>query len=390
MPKDNSLFARIMRDKGSDKKDTVNRPLAEYVITEEDTKDVEFYSSGVVALNLLFSGRVDGAIPRGKMSMISAPSMLGKSIVSMAITRGAQNKNPDLNIVVMDTEGAFDFEVAKNVGINTESENLVVYHENSIEEVKTIILKTVDVIPMEERKNTIIILDSWGTLVSSKSVSDGLEGKDVRDMTLAQKKNELANLLIHTRCTVFVVNHVYTNIGGFGDLMAVGGGLKGIFNSSCIVLAMSRKKVKGEEDNILGHIITAMTYKSRYSKEKTVLEFMLRYAGGLSTWYGLLEDAIAGGYVLKASDVAEKEESKNGKKKKSEQLAEVKKRKKQGYVRKHIPNDPPLREDNLYTDEFWVPIFKDTDFKKYLEDKYQFRQKFDISQQTPEVRSIVG
>jgi len=38
----------------------------------------------------LHTGRVDGGIPIGKISMISAPSMLGKSFVAMGLVKNAQ------------------------------------------------------------------------------------------------------------------------------------------------------------------------------------------------------------------------------------------------------------------------------------------------------------
>ena len=46
--------------------------LDEKFLKEEEK--IEFLSTGVISLNLLLSGKIDGGIPRNKMSVISAPS----------------------------------------------------------------------------------------------------------------------------------------------------------------------------------------------------------------------------------------------------------------------------------------------------------------------------
>ena len=109
------------------------------------------------------------------------------------------------------------------------------------------------------------VIDSWGTLVTSKSISDGLEGKDIKDMTLSQKKNQLSNIILNTKATFFIVNHVYDNTGGFGDPMQIPGGRRIMFNSDSVVLCMSRSKDKDKQNKeLVGHIISGQTFKSRH------------------------------------------------------------------------------------------------------------------------------
>ena len=373
------LYKQIIADKGTQKKDTVNNPLSMYLANRED-KDYGFYSTGVIPLNLLFSGRFDRAIPIGKVSMISADSMMGKSIISLSIVKNAQKDNKDLITIIMDTERSFDFEVAEKMGIDTSPEKFIVFQENSLEEVKNIILKTVQLIPREERRNVLIIFDSWGTLVSSKTIDDGLAGKDVSDMTSSKKKNDLANILLNTQCTVFVINHVYANTGGFGDPLVVPGGKKIVFVSSSVILCTSRAKEKNDDKTVTGHIITAQTFKSRYSREKTVLQYRIKHDGGLDIFYGLLDDALDGGYVTTGKVLDEKETKKTGE--------NVYKEKSGTLMRSHIKNDVAIKEEEIYNSAFWLPIFKDTTFKKYLEDKYQFSNSFDINQIEKEIEEI--
>jgi len=312
-----------------------------------------FISSQVITLNLLFSGRVKGGIPKGKMSMIAAPSMLGKSLIGLSFVSQAQRMG--MQVIIIDTERAFSPETAKLFGIDMSHDNLFVFQDNSIEKLITFILNIFEGMTREERENILCVMDSWGTLVTSKTIEDGLAGKDVMDMTEPKKKNKLANIILNTKATWFIINHVYDNIGGFGEMLAIPGARKIIFNCDSVVLGETRAKDRDKEKELLGHIITAKTYKSRFSKEQSKLKFKIKQHGLIDTYYGLLPDAIEGGYVL---------EGKVGKSK--------------GYYRAHIQDDKPLKEIDIYNSKFWLPLFNETDFRKYLENKYQFDDESDL------------
>jgi len=53
-----------------------NKSVKDYILSEDNNKG--FISTGALVLNVLFSGRLDGGIPIGKMSMVAADSSLGK------------------------------------------------------------------------------------------------------------------------------------------------------------------------------------------------------------------------------------------------------------------------------------------------------------------------
>lgn len=344
-----SLYQIVMSDK-----ENKNSPaLSTYLFTEDEKP--EFLSTNVITLNLLFSGRVEGGIPKGRISMISAPSMMGKSFIAYGLVKNAQKKG--MQVCIIDTERAFSFQFAQAIGIDISPDKLVVLQENGIEEVSGIIMTICNEIPKEERKNLLFIIDSWGALVTSKTLDNALVGNDAADFTIPKKKNNLANIILNTKATYFVVNHVYDNVGGMGDTMNIPGGRKIIFNSDCVVLGRSRAKdTKSASDKtIVGHIITAETYKSRFSKEKSKLQFRIKVDGGLDIFYGILDDALEAGAIL-----ADKPGY---------------------YTRSHIVDDKPVSEKNLYCSDFWLPVFKDTDFKEYLEKKYTYQTAIDISKE---------
>ena len=200
------------------------------------------------------------------------------------------------------------------------------------------------------------MVDSFGPLVSSKTVNDALEGKDVKDMTLTQKKNELANLLLMTQSTVFVVNHVITNIGGMGDPLSIPGGNKIIFNSSSIVLGRSKAKDKtgsGKDEVIDGYIISAVNHKARGAVENSKLKYRIKVSGGLDVFYGILPDALEGGFVEQPSVG--------------------------WYSRPGVAGDKKWREKELYTSEFWGPLFAHNGFGEYLTEKYTHSGDLDIA-----------
>jgi RecA/RadA recombinase len=140
-----SLYDIILKDKA-----TKDSPAMSSYLFQQDEK-IEFLSTNVITLNLLFSGRVYGGIPIGRISMISAPSMLGKSFVAYGLVKNAQKKG--MQVCIIDTERAFSFHFAEAIGIDIRPEKLVVLQENGIEEVSGIIMAICNEVPKEERKN---------------------------------------------------------------------------------------------------------------------------------------------------------------------------------------------------------------------------------------------
>jgi recombination protein RecA len=344
-----NLYEKIISDKGSNKADTVNNPLKDYLLDESEVK--EFISTNSVSLNLLFSGRVNGGIPQNSISMISAPSRFGKSIISMAAMFNAQKKG--MTVVVIDTEFAFSYPTAKAFGIDCSKEKLIVLQEASLESVRNIIAKIFQDLTSEERKNIFVVVDSWGALVTVKSQENAELGKTTLDMTESKLKNNLAGILSNSKATVFVINHVMDNLGGFGEKLLIPGGKRLYFLSGSIILVSSRSKEKDSGDEVSSYILGARSHKSRFSVESSELEFRIKKNGGLDIFYGILPDALEGKFVI-AGD------------------------KKGSYKRAHIENDESVKEDNIYTSKFWLPIFKDTNFKEYLETKYQYSNVLDI------------
>lgn len=317
-----------------------NKMVKENVFVERPT---EYINTGSVPLNILFSGKIDGGIVKGKVMQIVAPSSLGKSFVAMKIARNAQKQG--MEVVIVDTEFAYDVNFAKKVGLNPDK--TLVIQTNSIEEAQHMIMASTDNMTQDEKDKLLILIDSWGNMVTSKSVDDVISGKDVRDMTKAQKKNEFARQLVGLKTTVFVVNQTYATMDTYNPL-EVGGGQGLYYGCSSIVMGTSKAKDKDSDGDISGAIITATTRKGRFCKEHSKLKYLIQHNGGIHPFYGILEDALGGGYVVKPN---------------------------QGwYTRPSVENDKKWREAEIWknSEEFWMPIIKNTDFNQYIESVYRF------------------
>lgn len=329
-----------------------HKNLGQYLVTEK--KKVEYISTNVLSLNLLFSGKVRGGVAKGTMNMFSADSSLGKSFVGLSILKEAQKMGMDC--VVIDAEKSFDADWAENIGINVDPKVLPVIKSANIIELKQILSVIASDKTLEEKQNTFVLFDSWGPLVSQVILDKAEKGSDTKDMSLPGWKNELANIMRSTDMTYFVINHVYDNTGGFGDPKLIPGGKRLYFNCQNIVLGASKAKDKDSTGDINGAIVSALTQKGRDSLEKAKLKYRIKHEGGLDAFYGLLPDALEHGCVTKPS---------NG-----------------FYTRPSIEGDKKWREKDIYCADFWVDLFRSTDFELYLDNKYTYSGKIDIAEQS--------
>lgn len=309
---------------------------------ETDNTPQEYISTGSLSLNVLFSGKLDGGIPAGKISSIASPSSLGKSFIGLKIVKNAIKMGYE--VIYIDTEFAYSEQFATNIGIDLDS--LMVIQDNGIETVQRTLTTMMSEFTKEEKKKLLIVIDSWDGFTTTKTREDAESSKDAVDMTISKKKNSLSRLMTGFQTTIFVVNRTYENIMDMYNPLKLAGGNGLLFACSSIVMGSSKAKKKESSGEITGALVTASTKKSRFCKENTKLKYLIRYDGGIDPYFGLLEDALEGGYLDKPS---------------------------MGwYSRPCVEGDKKTREKDLYTADFWRPIITDTDFKEYIERKYTF------------------
>ena len=342
----NKLLAKMMKEKA----------FADMLRTEQ--KPIEWLSTNCISVNLLLSGKIKGGIKKGSISMIAAGSGWGKSMIGYAVLKSAQDSG--MNCFIVDTENSVNYELLTKLGINMKEVG-VFGPTNRIPKIKQFITKLMSGLTLDEARNTFLLFDSWGPIIEEQVIEKAEQASSAVNMSSAKFKNELANLLLSAGFTTLVMNHVYASLEMYGDPYKIPGGMRIIFNAENIMLGSSTKKEKDKDKNILGKIITAGVAKGRSTKEFVKTQYLILHAGGISPYYGLLDEAIDCGIVYKPKpgyyarigyDVqVDKETGELGK------------------------PDRVWKESELYCAKFWIPLYKDETFRHYVEAKFAFEDQ---------------
>ena len=296
--------------------------------------------------------RLKAGIKKGCISQICADSGWGKSMIGYSVLKSAYDSGMDCFII--DTENATNFDVLTSLGVNMN--DVGVFKTNRIPELKQILAKLSKGLTREEARNVFVLFDSWGPIVEEQVMEKAEEASSAVNMSSAKFKNELANVLLACNFTTLVLNHVYASLQMYGDKFEIPGGKRLFFNSDAIMLASSAAKDKDKEGNILGKVITAGVKKGRAAKEFVKTKYLILHNGGVSPYYGLLDEAIDCGEVYKP---------------------------KPGYYsRTNFDVDKATgeatkmwKEEELYCPEFWIPIYQTENFRHYVEAKFAFEDQ---------------
>lgn len=315
-------------------------------ILAADVVEDEYVSTNCAPVNLLFSGKLLGGIKKGKMSTICADSGWGKSLIGLNCLAAAYKSG--MSCVVIDTENAFNTELAASLGIDVD--DILIFKTSRIPEIKQIYSRINHGLTRAESREIFVLFDSWGPIVEEQVMEKAEEASSAVNMSSAKFKNELANIINACGNTSLIVNHVYESLQMYGDKFAVPGGKRLFFNSDAIVLASSAAKAKDKEGNIYGKVITAGVKKGRAAKEFSKTKFLIEHSGGINPYFGLLDDAVESGAVAK-----------------------VKLGVSVAYQRVGIDaSEKTWKEADLYCAAFWIPLYKNETFNHYVEKKYAF------------------
>ena len=202
---------------------------------------------------------------------------------------------------------------------------------------------------IERKDKVVIMIDSVGNLASKKELEDAINEKSVADMSRAKALKGLFRMttpyLNMRDIPLIAVNHTYMEIGLFPKAVVSGG--TGIYYSADNIWIIGRQQDK-QGTEIKGYHFVINVEKSRYVKEKSKIPISVSWDGGVQSYSGLLDVAIAGNYAAKPS---------NG-----------------WYCRVDRDTgelvDPKVREKDTLDPGFWKPIFDETDFKSYIKSKF--------------------
>jgi RecA/RadA recombinase len=271
-----------------------------------DGSDVNgFVNTGCYIFNGLLSASIYGGLPNNKILALAGESSTGKTYFTLGIVSKFLTDNPDAVVLYFDSEQAVTSEMFKKRGIDPK--RVAVFPVATIEEFRhqaiTIVDKYLE-LAEEDRKPTMIVLDSLGMLSTSKEMNDTAEGKETRDMTRAQiVKSTFRVLTVKlgiAKIPMIMTNHTYQVVGAYVPMSEMGGGT-GLKYAASTIVYLSKKKDKNADGEVIGNIIHAKLYKGRFTKENSMVDLRLNYDSGLDPYYGLVDIAVESGIFKKNS-----------------------------------------------------------------------------------------
>ena len=304
----------------------------------------DMIQTSVPMINVALGGSIDGGLTPG-LTMLAGPSKHFKTGFSLLLASAFLKKYEDGVVLFYDSEFGTPQSYFETFGIDTDR----VLHTpiTDVEQLKFDLVGQLENI--ERGDKVIVVIDSIGNLASKKELEDALNEKSVADMSRAKALKGLFRMvtpyLTMKNIPLLAVNHTYKEIGLFPKDV-VGGGTGIYYSADNIWIIGRRQEKKGTE--IQGYHFIIKVEKSRFVKEQSKIPISVSWEGGIEQYSGLLDVAMAGGYVTKpnvgwyaAVDM---------------ETGEI--------------LEPKVREKDTLKKKFWEPIFADTDFKEFVKTYY--------------------
>ena len=297
----------------------------------------------VPMVNVALSGSVDGGLSSG-LIVLAGPSKHFKTSFALMMAGAYLKKHKDAVMLFYDSEFGSPQAYFEQFEIDTSR----VLHTpiTNVEELKFDLIGQLE--GMERKDNVIVVIDSIGNLASKKEMEDTMNEKSVADMSRAKALKGLFRMttpyLAMKNIPLLAVNHTYMEIGLFPK--AIVGGGTGIYYSADNIWILGRRQNKTGTE-VTGYDFVINVEKSRYVKEKSKIPVSVSWEGGVEKYSGLLDVAMAGGYVIKPNA---------------------------GWYQR-AGEEAKVRMAETLKEEFWQPIFDNTDFKEFIKKQYTIGHK---------------
>ena len=268
-----------------------------------------YIDTGCPALNSIISGSVNGGIPEGRITTISGESASGKSLITAMAIANALKKHEYTMVFYLDSEGGGlkDFLEKEKAPLDRIEHILV----QSVEEANIRALDIYDQIEEIQKEDPtlkfLIVLDSFGGLISTKSIKDAVDKEKVAmDMGItARLKNQFMKSLmipcLKTNCAFINLNHVYDDPACLhpSKIKNMSGG-KGVVFASHVIVQTGKSFLndkKNTEAHYNGNTLKFMTTKNRIVKPFYMTEMFIDFNTGTHKYDGLVEEAKKHGFI---------------------------------------------------------------------------------------------
>tara|TARA_R110000796_G_scaffold92968_1_gene197336 strand:+ start:116 stop:1081 length:966 start_codon:yes stop_codon:yes gene_type:complete len=310
----------------------------------------------VPMVNVALSGSIDGGISPG-LTVLAGPSKHFKTSFALLMAGAYMTAKKDAVMLFYDSEFGSPQSYFEQFGIDTSR----VLHTpiKHVEDLKFDLINQLEALDRDD--DVIVVIDSIGNLASKKELDDALNEKGVADMSRAKALKGLFRMatpyLAMKNIPMLAINHTYKEIGLFPKDVVSGG--TGIYYSADNIWIIGRRQNKTGTE-VMGYDFVIKVEKSRYVKEQSKIPITVSWDGGVEKNSGLLEVALAGGYVFKPSNGWYQRVDKS-----TGELV-----------------DPKVRQKDTLSNEFWAPIFETSDFATFLQKTYQIGYKSDINHES--------
>lgn len=260
-------------------------------------RETHFYDTGIPALNIMLSGRVNGGLSYG-FSMIGGYKASYKSTLSLMLVRAFLNADPENVCIFYDSEYGTSRDYMASQGVDIE--RVLHIPIDDIETLKQDIAAQLNELEVDAK--VMFFIDSLGMLASRKETDDALAQKTAVDMTKAKELGSFVRILTpklnKKRLICVAINHVYKEMSLYGgDINSGGEKLQYAANS---IIHISKAQVK-EGTDLAGFKFTLKADKSRYIKEKSKMPLIVTFEGGISKYSGIFDLALELGWITSPS-----------------------------------------------------------------------------------------
>jgi recombination protein RecA len=272
-------------------------------------------STGNYTLNKLISGRFNGGIPLGKVSVFAGESGAGKSFIcSGNLVREAQKQG--IFVVLVDTENALDEKWLQALDVDTSEDKLLKLNVAMIDDVAKLINEFMKDYKSQyadkddhDRPKVLFVIDSLGMMLTPTDVDQFSKGDLKGDLgrkpkALTALVRNCVNMFGDYNVGLVATNHTYASQDMFDPDDKISGG-QGFIYASSIVVAMRKLKLKEDDDGnktseVHGIRAACKVMKTRYAKPFESVQVKIPYETGMSPYSGLV-DLAEGKSVLKKS-----------------------------------------------------------------------------------------
>ncbi len=305
--------------------------------------------TGVPMINVALSADLDGGLQAGH-TMLAGPSKHFKTGFALLLASAYLREHPNSILIFYMNEFGSPLSYFDMFGIP--HDRVLVKPFTDIEKLKFDLIPLLDETLTIEDK-AVIVIDSIGNASSKKELEDAKTENSATDMSRAKALKGLFRMvtpfLTLKDVPLITINHTYQELALFPKTI-VGGGTGAYYSADNIwIIGRQQDKVgTGAKAKIAGYHFVINIEKSRYVKEKAKIPISVSWEDGVVQFSGLLEIALAGGFVSAVGKGYQRVDQETGE-----------------------LTGPKLSERELgISEEFWQPVLDNAKFKTFIKNTF--------------------